>query len=111
MERKTLIAFVIIQLILVSSFIAIATNENDEIPQKQNNAVSLKDCNDCSNSCIDSINDNCGSCVTTCAQSETQYQNKENNCKETCNGSNTCKQNQNSGTCRTSSSCSGGCSG
>ena len=114
MQRKSLIAFVIIQAILISALIVIATNENDIALNEQNTAQCVNDCDDCSNNCIGrctGIDSDYESGDACCTQSRSKLKNNGANCDESCSGSGSCGQDQqNSGTCRVSIGCSGRCS-
>lgn len=110
MERNTVIAFVILQLILISSLIVIATNEKDTKLNEQNDTLCLQNNGDCSKTCSGTgqgTNENPKLCEESCVQSR----NNINNCDRTCNGSGTCGQDQNTETCKSSSACSNKCLG
>jgi hypothetical protein len=113
MERNTILVFVILQLFLISSLIVIATNQNDDMLNNQNDASSFQECSDCSNTCIDTckeINDHCGLCDKSCVNNQTQSKNNLNKCEGTCSNLGNCGQNQkNYENCQKSSECSGQC--
>ena len=112
MEKNKIIAFGAIQLILILSFVVIATNENDTTLNEQNDSLCTGDCLDCSNTCTNScecINQEDKTCDSQCVQSGLQSKEKNYPGKETCSGSGACGQRKNIGNCKTNSGCSGSC--
>jgi len=112
MNKRIVIAFAIVQILLIGSLLAIASSNNEQRARENEiDEICTGDCNNCDEEC-----DRIGFCNSqgkqncdgtgTCSQ----MNQRNTNCNSICDGTGTCTQNTQQGrNCNPKSSCSGIC--